>query len=132
MTNTTSKLYEFNVAVEEKSMNKYFLNLIFLGDGAFYERLITIAKHDSVFLTRHSLPFLMKLLHQEKYIFYLEQKSRKKSKHVQWSLEQILNKDTDLLVFDDLKEAYEVKKALLFYINLFAREEALKYQLSDN
>jgi len=124
MTKTTSKLYEFNVKFEEKSIaGPYGLNIIFSGDAVFYERLVTVAKNDSVLLTRRTLPFLMKLLHQEKYFFYLEQQSNKKTKHVQWNLEHILRKEKDMLVFKNKEDAHEVQKALLFHLNLFAREE---------
>ena len=87
-----------------------------------------MAQTDSVILTCQTLPFLMKLLHQEKYFFYLEQRSNKKSKHVQWSLEHILRREKDMLVFKNKEDAHEVQKAILFYLNLFAREEALKYR----
>jgi len=79
MTNITSKLFEFNVIVEEKSVNTYCLNVMYLGDDAFYERLISVAKNDSVVLTWRSLPFFMKYLKYlqlEKYLFYLENSSK--------------------------------------------------------
>jgi len=133
MISTFPKLYNFNVVVEENSNNQelYSLNLTFSGDEDFYNRLISVAKNDSVVLTWRSLPFFikyLKYLQLDKYLFYLEQQSNKKSKHVQWSLEHILRREKDILVFKNKEDAHEVQKALLFYLNLFAREEALKYR----
>ena len=133
MIRTFPKLYNFNVVVEENPNDQelYRLNLTFSGDDDFYNRLISVAKNDSVVLTWRSLPFFMKYLKYlqlDKYLFYLEQQSNKKSKHVQWSLEHILRREKDILVFKNKEDAHEVQKALLFYLNLFAREEALKYR----
>ncbi|MDX1805416.1 MAG: hypothetical protein R3267_00140 [Paenisporosarcina sp.] len=134
MISTFPKLYKFNVVVEENLNDQglYRLNLNFSGDEDFYNRLISIAQTDSVLLTCRTLPFLMKVLHQEKYFFYLEQQTNKKSKHVQWSMENILRRDKELLFFNNKEDALEVQKALLFHLNLFAREEALKYQKLQN
>lgn len=137
MPESVEKLYEFNVVVEEnpKAQEPYRVFLTFSGDKEFYERLISVAKDDSVVLTWRTLPFFvkyLKYLQLEKNLFYLEQQSNKRSKHVQWSLEHILRIDKELLVFKSEEDAHEVQKALLFYLNLFAREEALKYQKLQN
>jgi hypothetical protein len=124
----TKPLYEFKVVVEENlsAQMPYRLTVTFSGDTDFYERLIAVAKNDNALFTRRTLPFFLKLLHQEKYLFYFEQRTNKKSKHVQWSLEDILRQEKDTLTFKDKEDVLIVRQALLSHLNLFAREEALK------
>lgn len=61
-------LYEFNVLVEENPNTElpYRLIVDFSIDNDSYEGQISIAKNDQAFLTRRTLPFLLRLLHQEK------------------------------------------------------------------
>ncbi len=134
MNNVNAPLYEFKVVVEENSATQmpYRLIVNFTGDIDFYERLVSVAKEDRALLTRRTLPFFLKLLHQEKYLFYFEQQTNKKSKHVQWSLEDILKQRKDTLTFKDREEVLIFREALLTHLNLFAREEAIKISKASN
>lgn len=134
MNHTIAELYKFNVLLKEQEDNVgyYSLNVFFLGDHDFYNRLISVAKKDSVLLTCRAMPFFMKLLHQEKYLFYFEQASKKKTKHVQWSIERILRNEEDHVQLENSEDAQEIQKAILFHLNLFAREEAKKISKQTN
>ena len=92
MNNVNAPLYEFKVVIEESLIAQKPFRLIvnFTGDIDFFEKLVSVAKEDRALLTRRTLPFFLKLLHQEKYLFYFEQQTSKESKHPQWSLEDIL------------------------------------------
>lgn len=134
MNSVNAPLYEFKVVIEENSTAQmpYRLIVNFTGDIDFYERLVSVAKEDRALLTRRTLPFFLKLLHQEKYLFYFEQQTSKKSKHVQWSLEDILRQRKDTLTFKDREEVLIFRQALLTHLNLFAREETLKISKERN
>lgn len=122
-------LYEFKVMVEEDPTAEvpYRLYVTFTGDPDFYEKLIEVAKDDRVLFTGRTAPFIVKLIHREKYFFYFEQETDKKSKYAQWKLEDILRKEYDLLTFQDREYVIEFRKALWNNLNLFAKEVALKY-----
>lgn len=129
MNHIHDKLYKFNVLVKEQEDNRgyYTINVFFLGDHEFYNKLISVANKDSALLTCRPMPFFMKLLHQEKYLFYFEQASKKKTKHLQWSIEKILRNEEDDLHIKNSEDAQEIQKGILDHLNLFAREEAKKY-----
>lgn len=134
MNNIDAPLYEFKVVIEENPTAKrpYRLIVNFTGDLDFYKRLVSVAKEDRALLTRRTLPFFLKLLHQEKYLFYFEQKTSKKSKHVQWSLEFILRQEKDTLTFKDRDDVLIFRQALLTHLNLFARQEVYKISKDRN
>lgn len=128
MNHTNAELYKFNVLVKEQEDNKgfYSLNVFFSGNHDFYNKLISVAKKDSALLICRAMPFFMKLLHQEKYLFYFEQASKKKTKNLQWSIEKILRNEEDNLQIKNSEDALEIQKGILDHLNLFAREEAKK------
>jgi len=66
----------------------------------------------------------LKLLHQEKYLFYFEQQTSKKSKHTQWSLEDIL-REKDTLTFRDRDDVLIVQHALLTHLNIIRKTRGL-------
>lgn len=134
MNNIDAPLYEFKVVIEENSTAKkpYRIIVNFTGDINFYERLVSVAKEEGALLTRRTLPFFLKLLHQEKYLFYFEQQTSKKSKHAQWSLEDILRQEKDTLTFRDRDDVIIFRHALLVHLNLFARQEVLKISTDRN
>ncbi|SOC21824.1 hypothetical protein SAMN05880501_11369 [Ureibacillus xyleni] len=124
MENKTTKLYEFRVMVEEDlaAQLPYQVYVNFLGESEFYERLVAVAKRDRVLLTGRPAPFMMKLLFKTKYLFYLEQQTNQKLKFLHWSLEGILGKKKDMLLFKDREFVIEFREALLIYLNQFAKE----------
>lgn len=134
MNNVNTPLYDFKVIIEENSTAEkpYRLTVTYTGDIDFYERLVSVAKEDRALLTRRTLPFFLKLLHQEKYLFYFEQQTSKKSKHTQWSLEDILRQEKDTLTFRDRNDVLIVRHALLTHLNLFARQEVSKISKDKN
>lgn len=134
MINLNAPFYEFKVVIEENltAQKPFRLIVNFTGSIDFYERLVSVAKEDRALLTRRTLPFFLKLLHQEKYLFYFEQQTSKKSKHTQWSLEDILRQEKDTLTFRDRDDVLIVRHALLTHLNLFARQEVLKISKDRN
>ena len=71
MNNVNAPLYEFKVVIEENLIAQKPFRLIvnFTGDIDFFEKLVSVAKEDRALLTRRTLPFFLRLLHQEKYLF---------------------------------------------------------------
>jgi len=134
MNNVNAPLYEFKVVIEENLIAQKPFRLIvnFTGDIDFFEKLVSVAKEDRALLTRRTLPFFLRLLHQEKYLFYFEQQTSKESKHPQWSLEDILRQKKDTLTFRDRDEVLIFRHALLTHLNLFARQEVLKISKDRN
>lgn len=127
MENKTTPLYEFQIIVLEDSTTQfpYEVYVNFLGDTEFFESLVAVAKRDRVLLTGRPAPFIMKLLFRTKYLFYLEQQTNQKLQFLHWGLEDILRKKEDMLLFKDREFVIEFRKALLTYINQFAKEVEL-------
>jgi len=123
MENKTSPIYGFQVKVAEDhtAQKPYRVYVNFSGDPAFYERLVSVAKRDRVLFTGRPAPFTMKFLFRTKYLFYLEQQTNQKLKFLHWNLEDILKKK-DILIFKDKDFVKELRKALLTYLNQFAKE----------
>lgn len=134
MNHTHDELYKFYVLVKEQEDNRgsYTINVFYSGDHDFYNKLISVAKKDSALLTCRALPFFMKLLHQEKYLFYLEQASTKNTKHLQWSIEKILRNEEDVFHIKNNEDAQIIQKGILDHLNLFAREETKRISKLKN
>lgn len=120
----TTPLFEFRVIVEEDltAQLPFQVYVNFSGDPEFYEKLVLVAKKDRVLLTGRPAPFTMKLLFRTKYLFYIEQQTNQKLKFLHWSLEDILRKKKDMLIFKDRVFVIEFREALLTYLNQFAKE----------
>jgi len=126
MESTIAPLYEFKVVVEENQNAQlpYRVYVEFLGDHDFYEKLIMVAKRDCVLFTGRPAPITMKWIFKTNYLYYLEQKTNKKinPKFISWNLEDILRKKEGLLLFKDKAVVIEFRKALLNFLNEFAKE----------
>ena len=124
--NKLAPLYEFKITVEEdqNAQNPYRVYIDFIGDTAFYEKLIYVANRDQVLFTGRPAPITMKWIFKTQYLYYLEQKSDKKDnpKFISWSLVDILRKDKDLMLFSDKAIVIELRKALYNFLNEFAKQ----------
>ena len=123
-------IYEFTVKAEinRQSPTPYRLNIIYSGDPQFFDWLLTAAEEDGVVFTRRSLSWPLRILHQCDHLYYLEKPSMKGSKHTQWRLSDLLTDGTEVLLFEKEHDAYEAQKTLESVLNLFAKEEAGKFQ----
>ncbi|KGR74233.1 hypothetical protein [Ureibacillus sinduriensis] len=118
--------YEFKIMVQEvlNSELSYRIYVEYIGDLDFYEKLIGIAIRDRVLFTGRPAPITMKWLFKTNYLYYLEQKTDKKTnpKYLSWNLEDILRKKDNLLLFNDRVLVIEFQKALLTFLNEFAQQ----------
>ncbi|MCM3387122.1 hypothetical protein M3649_03120 [Ureibacillus chungkukjangi] len=124
MKNNTAA-YEFKVMVEEDQNAElpYRVYVNYIGDSEFYEKLIKVANRDQVLFTGRPAPFTMRWIFKTNYLYYLEQKTDKKinPKFLSWSLEDILRKKENLLLFKDRAVVIEFRKGLRTFLNEFAK-----------
>jgi len=118
-----TKYFIVRIQPKSKSYNSFQLSIEFNGEMDFYHGLLDHTKQEGMLFTRKKLFFPLNILHQNKYLYQVDQPSAKKTKHKQWPMSDLIQNKTDSIVVESKKDAYEIQKSLDFFLNFLAQEQ---------
>lgn len=131
MSKEQNNLYQFKVQLttQENRPGHYKMNVYYQGDHDFYNRLIATSQEENALLTCKPLSFVMKVLWQQKYLFYFEQGKGKPSRYTQWELEKILRNEIEDVQVERTEDIPGMERGIADQLDFFANEERKKKKM---